>query len=37
MRQKQLEITTATNLDIPILKTLVEEYWRDIEEKYRPE
>lgn len=37
MTEKQLEITTATNIDIPILKTLAEEYWRNIEEKYRPE
>ena len=35
MIETKLKIINEKNSDIPILKTLVEEYWRDIEVKYR--
>ena len=35
MNETKLKIIKAENSDIPILKTLVDEDWRDIEVKYR--
>ena len=37
MAETELKIIKAESSNIPILKILVEEYWRDIEVKYRPE